>query len=788
MALDREDLVRQDREFRAALMIGALASLGGVLLALGSKSATTTRIVLASQSVLVLAFLVLFFVLRARRRLVRAVAALEGAEQRFAGLVGSSVDIIAVVSAEGLVTYVSQAVTRMLGYELESPVGQTVSSFVHPDDLDEVVAGLGALGSEVNEREPRRVRIRAVDGLYHWVEVISSNMLDDTVIQGYVLNVRDISERIDSEAVLRESEERFRSAFDGAPIGMALVAPDGSFLRVNQALGDMLGHTETSLLAARAADLVHPDDRAVIGDALASIADGSLALHRAETRYLRDDGRVVWAIHTAAAVRDAEGQLLYSTVQVMDVTEQREAAERLEHQALHDPLTGLPNRALFLDRLEHALERTQRSALGVAVLFLDLDRFKVVNDSLGHGAGDDLLNEVAQRLRAVVRPLDTVARFGGDEFTVLIEDVVDEEQATIVAERIGEAISEPFDLHGSEVFVNTSIGIALSSVLDVDPETLVRDADAAMYRAKERGRARYEVFDERVRHSVVERLSMESALHRALARGEFELVYQPEVDLRTGRIIGIEALLRWKHADRGVLKPGHFITVAEETGLIVPIGAWVLHEACRQAERWRTAGAGNGHPNEVPAVWVNLSARQLSHPGLRDALADALVETGAPPGSICLEITESVLMGDAAATIETLESLRDLGVRLGVDDFGTGYSSLVYLKRFPVDVLKIDRTFVDGLGRESDDTAIVAAVIGLAHSLGLTAVAEGVETAFQVAELRTLGCDVGQGYFFAEPQPADVIDALLGRPLLAGTLLSGGGPDLIDLRAQELHI
>ncbi len=788
MALDREDLVRQDREFRAALMIGALASLGGVLLAVGSQSATTTRIVLASQSVLVLAFLVLFFVLRARRRLVRAVAALEGAEQRFAGLVGSSVDIIAVVSGEGLVTYVSEAVTRMLGYELESPVGQTVSSFVHPDDLGEVTAGLGALSAEVHEREPQRVRIRAVDGLYHWVEVISSNMLDDTVIQGYVLNVRDISERIDSEAVLRESEERFRSAFDGAPIGMALVAPDGCYLRVNQALGDMLGHTEASLLAARAADLVHPDDRAVIGDALARIADGSLALHRAETRYLREDGRIVWAIHTSAAVRDADGCLLYSTVQVMDVTEQREAAERLEHQALHDPLTGLPNRALFLDRLEHALKRTQRSALGVAVLFLDLDRFKVVNDSLGHGAGDDLLNEVAQRLRTVVRPLDTVARFGGDEFTVLLEDVVDEEQATNVAERIGEAISEPFELHGSEVFVNTSIGIALSSELDVDPETLVRDADAAMYRAKERGRARYEVFDERVRHSVVERLSMESALHRALARGEFELVYQPEVDLRTGRIVGIEALLRWKHADRGVLKPGHFISVAEETGLIVPIGAWVLHEACRQAERWRTAAAANGHPNEVPAVWVNLSARQLSHPGLRDSLADALVETGAQPGSICLEITESVLMGDAAATIETLESLRDLGVRLGVDDFGTGYSSLVYLKRFPVDVLKIDRTFVDGLGRESDDTAIVAAVIGLAHSLGLTAVAEGVETAFQVAELRTLGCDVGQGYFFAEAQPADVIDALLGRPLLAGTLLSGGGPELIDLRAQALRI
>jgi diguanylate cyclase (GGDEF)-like protein/PAS domain S-box-containing protein len=782
----RRELVQQDRELRIALLIAAMASLAGVLFALASRSPATTRIVIASQIVLVLAGIVMFLVLRARKRLHNAVIALDEGEQRFSAIVGSSVDVIAVLAPDGRLTYASPSAARMLGYGDGQVLGSNMGELLHPDDLDRAVSGLAELADPAGSREPTRLRIRDANGEWRHVEVIGSNMTDHPVIGGFVFNVRDISERIRAEADLRESEERFRSAFDAAPTGMALVAPDGSFLKVNHALCELLGYSETHLLASRASDLLHPDEREASVERLSAMEAGTVTLHRAETRLLRSDGRVMWAIHTSSAVRNAEGLLLYSTDQVMDVTEQRETAERLAHQALHDPLTGLPNRVLFLDRLEHALERTERTGLQVAVLFLDLDRFKVVNDSLGHGAGDQLLMEVAQRLRTVVRPLDTVARFGGDEFTVLLEDVPDEGQATTIAERIGASISEPFDLSDSEVFVNTSIGIALGHGLAQSPEGLVRDADAAMYRAKERGRARYEVFDERVRATVVERLSMESALHRALARGEFQLHYQPEVDLRTGKVVAVEALLRWRHSERGLLRPGQFISVAEETGLIVPIGSWALREACYQAKRWRDQLRQKvidigGEPLPMPTVWVNLSARQLAHPGLTDSVAEALAESHCDPGSICLEITESVLMGDAGSTSETLEALRDLGVRLGVDDFGTGYSSLVYLKRFPVDLLKIDRTFTDGLGREPDDTAIVTAVVGLAHSLGLTAVAEGVETADQVAALRTLGCDVGQGFFFSDPVPAGEIDALWGVQLL------GGFAPVIELR-DEVHL
>jgi diguanylate cyclase (GGDEF)-like protein len=439
--------------------------------------------------------------------------------------------------------------------------------------------------------------------------------------------------------------------------------------------------------------------------------------------------------------------------------ERKRAEVALAHQALHDPLTGLPNRALFLDRLEQALARAQRSSVGIAVLFLDLDRFKVVNDSLGHEAGDRLLTDLANRLRDVVRPADTVARFGGDEFTILC-DVRGERDAVLIAERVAAAIEAPFTLNDNEAFLTASLGIALTTGReDARAEALIRDADAAMYRAKERGRSRYELFDLALRTRAVDRLEIENALHRALDRGEFRVFYQPAIDLRTGELMGVESLVRWQHPTRGLVGPDQFIALTEETGLIVALGSWVLREACRRWTHWEESGTA------TPRMSVNLSTRQLAQPDLVDVVADVLGETGMDPARLSLEITESTVLEDTESALNTLEALKRQGVRISLDDFGTGYASLALLKRLPVDELKIDRSFVMGLGRDPQDSAIVSTVVGLTEALGLVAIAEGVETPAQAEELRRIGCRFAQGFYFARPQPPERLTTLLGTRL-----------------------
>ena len=440
--------------------------------------------------------------------------------------------------------------------------------------------------------------------------------------------------------------------------------------------------------------------------------------------------------------------------------ERKRAEVALAHQALHDPLTRLPNRALFLDRLEQALARAQRSSIGIAVLFLDLDRFKVINDSLGHDAGDRLLVDVANRLQGVVRPGDTVARFGGDEFTILCDDVGGERDAVLIAERVAAAVGAPFALDGDDAFLTTSLGIALTTGRENSrAEALIRDADAAMYRAKERGKSRYELFDSAMRARAVDRLDIENALHRALDRGEFRVFYQPAVDLHTGDLVGIESLVRWQHPERGLIGPDQFIALTEETGLIVPLGSWVLREACRQWKRWEEFGT------PTPRISVNLSTRQLGQPDLVDVVVDVLDETGMDPSRLSLEITESTVLDDTESALGTLEALKGQGVRISLDDFGTGYASLALLKRLPVDELKVDRSFVTGLGRDPQDSPIVSTVVSLAAALGLVAIAEGVETTTQVEELRRVGCRYAQGYYFARPQPAERMTRLLGGRL-----------------------
>ncbi len=456
---------------------------------------------------------------------------------------------------------------------------------------------------------------------------------------------------------------------------------------------------------------------------------------------------------TEDALRRTEEECEQLTASV----EQLEA--RLDHQARHDPLTGLPNRAVFLELLAGTLEHAAAST--IAVMFLDLDNFKVVNDSLGHDAGDRLLVAVARRLEHRLRDGDVVARFGDDEFTMLCRGLTEPSEAADLAERLLATLATPFAVGGEQVFLSASIGLAIPNSADEPAELIMRDADLALYWAKQRGKARVECTSDVMRARVEERLALEQELRRALREEQFAVYYQPMVRLDGRRAVAFEALVRWNHPERGLLPPSEFLAVAEANGLVAQLGAWVITQVCRQIALWKELAVSD----HDPVVSINLSARQLLHTGFVDEVAASIKEAGIASRNLCLEITESVMLEDTVSVIERLEGLRDLGIELTVDDFGTGYSSLGYLKRLPVSSVKVDCSFVNGLGRDADDSAIVAAVVSMAHALGLRVVAEGVETAEQIVELEALGCDLAQGNYFAKPQLANVVTSLLRHPL-----------------------
>ncbi len=560
-------------------------------------------------------------------------------------------------------------------------------------------------------------------------------------------------------AALRESEERFRSAFDHAA-GMALVATDGSWIKVNRSLCEMVGYSEEELLASNFQAITHEDDLEDMMAQVGKLLEGQFSTYQMELRYKHKHGHVVWALLSVTAIRDSLNASANLIFQIQDITDRKRAEEQLLHEAFHDMLTGLPNRALFMDHLKLSVERGKRREDRLfAVLFLDLDRFKIINDSLGHMVGDQLLVGIARRLEICLRPGDTVARLGGDEFTVLLEDLTSVTEAIDVADRLQKAIALPFNLNGHEVFTTVSIGIALSSTGYDRPEEVLRDADTAMYRAKMLGKARHEVFDKTMHARAMNLLQMESDLRRAIERREFILHYQPIVELETGTISGFEALIRWQHPERGFVSPAEFITIAEETGLITPIGQWVLEEACRQIRLWQ-----DEFPQFPPLqISVNLSSKQFINSNLTEQIRRILRETNVQPQSLKLEITESMVMENFETAVEMLEQLRALGLEFSIDDFGTGYSSLSYLHRFPISTLKIDRSFVSSMTGNNENAEIVRTIVMLARSLKMNVVAEGVETRDQLAQLALLECEYGQGYYFSKPLDAKGAARLLSE-------------------------
>jgi diguanylate cyclase (GGDEF)-like protein/PAS domain S-box-containing protein len=560
--------------------------------------------------------------------------------------------------------------------------------------------------------------------------------------------VRNITERKRAEQALRESEERFRKVFEHAPIGMALATQDFNLCMVNESLCRMLAYSEEELLGLAFPEFTYPDDVDKDIEQAQLLLEGRLNSYKIEKRYVKKGGEVIWGDLTVTVLRDPEGRILYVLGMVEDITARKRAEETVRHLAFHDVLTGLPNRALLKDRLSVALARARREKSRVAVMFLDLDRFKLINDTLGHSAGDELLKNVGQQLQGLVREGDTVARVGGDEFTLVLPGMESTEDVLRAAQRLRRTVSEPRLVAGRELRVTASIGVAVYPADGKDAEALLRNADTAMYRAKEHGRDSFELYTRAMNLEGFRRLALENSIRHGLEREEFVVYYQPQVDIKSLRIVGLEALVRWQHPERGLITPGDFIGVAEETGQIVALGEKVLRMACGQAKAWECSG--------LPPLRlaVNLSARQFQQRDLVDTIKRVLRDSGLSAGRLQLEITEGVAMQDAEHTVATLNQLREMGIGIAIDDFGTGYSSLGYLKAFPINAVKIDRSFIRDLTTDASDAAIARAIIAMAHSLNLAVIAEGVETPEQLAFLKEAGCDEFQGYIFSQPLPA----------------------------------
>jgi diguanylate cyclase (GGDEF)-like protein/PAS domain S-box-containing protein len=723
---------------------------------------------------------------------------------RLARLVRSFADAsigTAVVDADLRWVEVNGALCRLLGRSRDELVGHATSEVAHPEDLERAPAARTLHDGQPSQTWLQRFVRRDAEVVWASVESLRFEPRRSEPFFLYLISDVTAQQRA-RESLRRQARENAAVAWLGRlaldeqdlnavldevaavvagtlemdhAVLLQLEAPGGA-LRVAAAVGARQGVLHQMRLPAIPGSLLD----AALGHHEPLIVedvgkDQRFRDHPLLREYMVGSGmsvavrtrRGVWGLvavysETPRAFRPDEAEFLRAVANVVSgAVERREVEEQIRHRAVHDALTGLPNRTLVLDRLGGALKRRQRDGGLVAVLLLDLDQFKLINDSLGHQAGDDLLTTLAPRLRDALRPADSVGRLGGDEFVVICEDLEGPHDAIQVAQRVLTAVSQPLVLRDEEHFVSASLGIAVAESADIDAESLIRDADAAMYRAKERGRGRYELFDDSLRQRVLVRLRTESELRRALERDELVVHYQPVIDLEEGRVAAVEALVRWQHPRRGLLEPVDFIGAAEDTGLILPLGDAVLTKACRDVAGLQRRFE---HGRRPLTVSVNASAKQLADSAFPTRAAEIARRCGLAPGSLTLEITESILMEEASSPATVLSRTRDLGIGLLLDDFGTGYSGLSYLRRFPLDGLKIDRAFVAGLGTDDEDSAIVAAVIRMARTLGMTVIAEGVESREQLVGLLELECDRAQGFLYSPPIPADELGPMIAAP------------------------
>lgn len=699
-----------------------------------------------------------------------AEVALHAARARLEHVVASSTAVIYATKVEGdtfIPTWVSENLTRLTGHDAQAALGPAWwADHVHPDDRARVLAAVSRLMSE--DHLATEYRFQSNDGAYRWIHDESRLMRDAA---GQPLEIfgawLDITDRKLAEEAMREAQSALRAS------EVELRASEAELRALVGAMSDVIvvldGEGRYAKIASSGADARHRPPAEWLGRRLHDVLPSEQAtmVHNCVCRALEShqrvdmeysveiDGNTVWIAGTVSPMTDD------SVVWVArDITARKALEAQLAYDALHDPLTGLANRALFHDRVAHAFAGAERISGRIVVFFLDVDEFKTVNDTLGHGHGDQLLATLAQRLLNATRGCDTVARLGGDEFGVLLENAGTDADAIIVAERIAASLRPPFTLGDQQLSVSASIGIARATD-DDNTETLLRNADVAMYRAKSERRGRHAIFEPTMHQALVDRIALETDLRNGIERGELYLVYQPIVELDTGRITAIEALVRWAHPQRGTLPPALFIPLAEATGLIVPLGHFVLREACRQAAHWQDTAPIGG----APAVTVNLSARQFQQEDLAAVVAAVLAESGLDPARLVLEITESVVTRDIEAAIHQLRALKALGVQLAIDDFGTGYSSLSALQRFPIDILKIDKSFIDGVTGDGNDAALARTIIALGEMLHMRTVAEGIEYADQQQLVHTLGCQLGQGYLFAKPVSADEISRIMNEQL-----------------------